>query len=473
MTQELQSVSWKPRSYQKSGVKLCVAQACAGLLYKPGLGKTSVIYMATRILQDKQFVDKVIVICPLRPAYNVWPEQQLKYDEFKHLRVGVLHGKDKEEVLGSDDYDIYVINPEGLPWLFNATTDKGKVHLDPVRMKWLIAKFQMLVVDESTKFKNSQTQRFKLLKAFVPYFKRRYILTGTPTPRSLLDLFGQIYILDEGASLGRYITHYRTAFFYPSGFGGYEWTPQPDADIRIGKKIASLVQVVEAKGNIELPELMYDDIWVTLPPKAKAEYRRMEDELVAAVEEGRVVAANAAVASSKCRQIANGCVYSSEEAGAYAQIHDEKLDALEDLLEQLQGDPCLVTYEFGFDRARIAERLKMPCISTGNAKKDAEVIKQFAGGLHPAVMGQPQSVSLGIDGLQDNCFHIAMFGVTWRLLDYEQVIDRVRRSGNKSKHVIVHRILARDTVDERVIKVLEGRDKSQQAFLKILKELRD
>lgn len=447
-----------------------IAQACAGLLYKPGLGKTSVVYMAVRILLDKQFVQKIFVICPIRPMYNVWPEQLLKYDEFKHLRVGIMHGPDKEAVLASDDYDIYVINPEGLPWLFNATVSKGKVLLDPVRMQWLKARFQMLVVDESTKFRNSQTQRFKLLKSFVGHFKRRYIMTGTPTPKSLLDLFGQIYILDEGHSLGRYITHYRTEYFYPSGYGGYDWQPQPDADQRISKRIAPLVQVVEAKGNIDLPELIFDDIWITLPPRARKIYNTMEDELVAAVESGAIVAANAAVASSKCRQIANGCLFDSD--GSWQTIHEEKLDALEDLLEQLQGDPCLVTYEFVPNSLQIAERLKIPSISTGNARKDNEGIKAFARGALPAVMGNPQSISLGTDGLQDNCWHIAMFGVTWNLLDYEQVIDRVRRSGNKSKKVIVHRILARDTVDERVIGVLHGRDRNQKAFMTMLKEMR-
>lgn len=454
-----------------------IQQACAGLLYKPGRGKTSVAYMAIRILQDKQFVQRVLVICPLRPAYVVWPEQCKKYAEFAHLRVGILHGPNKEEVLASDDYDIYVINPEGLVWLTNATTGKDKkgkptVQLDPVRMKWLRERFQMLLVDESTKFKNSQTQRFKLLRPFIPFFKRRYILTGTPTPRSLQDLFGQIYILDEGASLGRYVTSYRTEYFYPAGYGGYDWQPQPDAHRRVSKKIAPLVQVVNDTKGLGLPDLIFNDIYVDLPPTVRKLYEQMEDDLVGSVETGTIVAANAAVASSKCRQIANGCLFDSEEEGVYHEIHDEKLDALEDLLEQLQGAPALITYEFKFDAVRIAERLKVPSISTGSIKKDAANIKLFSEGKLPAVMGQPQSISLGTDGLQENCSDIIMFGVTWNLLDYEQVINRVMRSGSKAKFVTVHRILARNTVDERVLGVLDARDKDQQGFLKMLKRLR-
>lgn len=463
--------SWKPRSFQAEGVKLCISQACAGLLFFPGGGKTSTMYAVINILQTKKYINKVLVICPLRPAYNVWPEQLKRYKEFAHLRVAVLHGKDKEAALHSDA-DIYVINPEGLEWLFGATLVKNKVTFDAARQKLIKEKFQMLVVDESTKFKNPQSQRFKMLRAFVPFFKRRYILTGTPTPKGLMDLFGQIYILDEGQSLGRYITHYRNEYFYPSGFGGYEWSPQVGAADRIGNRISQLVLRVSASGNIDLPDIVFDDIWVDLPPSVVKLYARMEADLVALLETGTIVAANAAVASSKCRQMANGSVFDSEEKGLWHEVHDVKLKALEDLIEQLQGEPLLVTYEFVPDRERIAEKLKIPCISTGNAKRDSDNITRFARGELPAVMGQPQSISLGIDGLQDSCHHIAMVGCPWNLQDYEQTIDRVHRQGSKSSKVIVHRILARNTVDERVLAVLDARDKDQQSFMKLLEDLR-
>jgi hypothetical protein len=196
----------------------------------------------------------------------------------------------------------------------------------------------------------------------------------------------------------------------------------------------------------------------------------MEDQLVADMESGEVIAANAAVASSKCRQIANGHIFNAD--GTWQKLHDEKLNAVEDLLEQLQGAPVLITYEFRFDAAALEERLKVPSISSGSVKTDAANMQKFSLGELPAVMGQPQSISLGIDGLQDNCFHICMMGVTWNLMDYQQVIDRVKRSGNKSKHVIVHRILARGTVDERVLSVLDQRNAVQANFLGLLKSLR-
>lgn len=470
--------SWKPRSFQKTGVKLAVSQACLGLLLPPGAGKTSICYMTMSILLAKGFINKVLVICPVRPMYRVWPHQKDRFEEFKHLRVGVLHGDDKDEVLLSDDYDVYVVNPEGLDWLFATHTvvnSKGKREkkVDKVRLAWLAAKFQMLIVDESTKFKNSQTNRFKLLKEFVPKFKRRMILTGTPTPKGLLDLFGQIYILDEGQSLGRYITHYRTEYFVPSGFGGYDWKPQHDADQRIAAKISQLVLRMDLKdAEIDLPEIVLDDIWVDLPPTARKLYDKMEDDLVAEMEDGAIVADNAAVASGKCRQIANGCLIDTATGAWMKGIHDEKLNALTDLVEDLQGEPLLITYEFKPDAEKIMEALKCPNISSGNAKKDDKNIELFSNGLLPTVMGNPQSIALGIDGLQDSCCHIAMYGCTWNLQDYLQVIDRIRRQGNKSKRVWLHRILARNTLDERMVRTLAQREVTQEDFMTLLKGLR-
>lgn len=453
--------SWTPRSYQITGVELMIRQACAGLLWKPGRGKTSVVYMAFRILQERKFVNRMLVICPIRPMYRVWPNQCNDYAEFSHLRVGILHGADKAKVLADSSYDVYVINPEGLPWLFGNAENANRI----------LSLCSMLVVDESTKFKNPQTARFKLLKQWIKRFKRRYILTGSFRPKNLMDLFGQVYILDEGSSLGRFITHYRTTYFYPSGYGGYDWQPQPGAEKRVIEKIAPLCHVMNSEEGLGLPELVINDIWVDLPPDARLQYTSMEQALVAQVESGAVVASNAAVASGKCRQIANGILM--HEGGEYTEVHSAKMDALDDLLEQLQGNPALITYEFVADMSRMAERLKIPCISSGNAKKDDALISQFSQGLLPAVAGHPQSIALGIDGLQKNCSDIIMVGLPWSFELYEQVIQRVRRSGSKAQSVTLHRILARDTIDEQVIKVLERRDAGQHSFLEMLRNMAD
>jgi SNF2 family DNA or RNA helicase len=329
----------------------------------------------------------------------------------------------------------------------------------------------MLIVDESTKFKNSATQRFKYIKTVLRKFKRRYILTGTPAPNGLLDLFGQIYILDEGNALGRFITHYRTTYFFPSGFGGYEWVPQKDAMDRITARIAPLTLRLRAKDYLELPELVEDDKMVTLPPEARAVYDAMEAEFIASINSGEVVAANSAVASGKCRQIANGALYTHlPKRGDFEIIHSEKLKALADLIEELSGQPLFILYEFDFERIIIHDSLKIPYFGKSE-KLDSQLNDAFNGGGLKAVMGQPSSVAWGLN-LQEACGHICWYGMTWNLEHYEQAIDRVLRQGNPNKRVIVHRIIAEDTIDEIVRNVLKGKDKTQQAFLNELKRLR-
>ena len=434
------------------------------MLLSPGRGKTTIIYCILKILLQKRLIEKTLVIAPLRVCYNVWPRQAQAWQEFADLKIGIVHGKGKDDVFWNDNYDIYCINPEGLDWLAD----------DPQRVARLKAHFTVLVVDESTKFKSVSTKRFKLLKKLVKWFKRRYILTGTIVPNGLLDLFGQIYILDEGAALGSFITHFKSKYFYPVDFMGYTLAPHPWAMEAITKKIAPLTLVLTGKEGLDLPELFpCHDILVDLPPDARKVYKDMSRTMIANVENGLVVAANAAVVSSKCRQVANGGLYSSEKPGEWTNVHDAKLDALEDLVDELSGESLLVVYEFGFDLEKMQKRFpKMRLLTTGNVRKDDEEAQHFANGLTKLACGQFTAISLGIDGLQNSCHHVCMFGVPWDLQAYIQTIDRVHRSGQKYD-VTIHRILANDTLDMRVISVLENKTATQEDFLTALKEAED
>ncbi len=448
---------------------------------RPGMGKTTCVYATYKILKDKGYATKLLVICPLRPAYNVWPSQCKTWEEFKDLRVGILHGDDKEMALRDDSYDIYVINPEGLEWLFQPTygtkTDKqGKVHIDKKKVLKVntsrVSKFSMLTVDESTKFKDYSTNRFALLKYVIPMFKRRYILTGTITPNGLLDLFGQIYILDTGSSLGRFITHYREKYFHQTGYGGYTWAPDVGAKEAISKRIAPLVIQVDHKDHLDMPAIMPpNDIYVDLPPAVMKQYKEMERKLATQVAEGTIVAANAAVASGKCRQIANGAMYTESGSKEYVFLHGEKLDALGDLVEGLQGEPLLIAYVFDFDRRLISERLKIPVIGRGKPAEDMAIMEAFREGRLPAVMGHPETISLGLDGLQDSCSNLCWYGIPWNLLHYVQTFDRIWRPGQRADSVSVHRILARGTIDERVVEVVEDKDADETSFMKLLGSL--
>ena len=457
-------MKFTPWDYQTRAVQGMVSHACYGDLDDPGLGKTITVLTAFEIMRSKGLVKKILVVAPLRPAYMVWPREVLKWDHTCHLSCSVLHGSDKGSKL-ADGSDIHVINPEGLAWLFD----------QPKRPK-----YDVLVIDESTRFKHPGTQRFKILKPHLNSFRRRYILTGSPSPNGLLDLFGQIYILDQGNALGRYITHYRSEYFDSSGFGGYTFKPKYGAEARIQAKIAPMVIRRRAKDYLDLPDLVGACgegepliSRVTLPPKAMETYLKMEKLLIAEVDKDVVSAANAAAAAGKCRQIANGGLYGTLEPGEDRTahiIHEEKLDATEELIEEMSGVPCLVAYEFDHDRQRLQGRFKKaPYIGGGvTPKRFREIEEEWNKGNIEVLLAQPQSVAHGLN-LQATRANVIWHSLTWDLENYEQFIRRVWRQGQKHK-VFVHHIVAEKTIDEKILKMLQKKDRSQQSLLNALKE---
>lgn len=446
---------WQPHRYQKNAVKFLLQNAAAALFLDPGLGKTSITLAAIKILRKEHLINKVLIIAPLRVCYLVWPKELVKWKDFEGMTVQILHGKDKEKNL-SRDADIYVINPEGLQWLLTNNLKK--------------LGFDMLVIDESSKFKAANTQRFKLLKNALGLFRRRVILTGSPSPNGMMDLFSQIFILDGGAALGRFITHYRNTYFYPSGYGGYEWKLHPGAEAAIQERIKPMVLRLEAKDYLELPELVENTVWVDLPKPARNAYKQMEDELFAAVKNGDVVAATAAVASMKCRQIANGGLYA--EDGTIHQLHMEKAEAVKDLIEELQGMPALVAYDFEQDLQRLLKVLgkNTPYIGGGvSAKRGAEIERAWNAGEIPVLLGHPASVAHGLN-LQNAGNHVIWHSLTWNFENYDQFNKRILRQGSKHKQVFVHHVMAADTIDEAILCALKFKDNSQRSLLAGLKE---
>jgi len=456
----LGSQTYIPKGYQKRAIQLCIRQACAGLLLDPGLGKTSITYAVFNILGSKGYVKGLLVIAPLRAVYNVWPNEARKWTEFKDLSVGIVHGKDKERVL-REEHDVYVINPEAIVWLVEYLA-KIKVENWP---------FDMLAVDESTKFKDSQTKRFKALRKILHKFKRRYVLTGTPAPNGLMDLFGQMYILDLGHALGQYITHYRNTFFIPSGFGGYSWAPQYDAMERISTLVAPLVLRMKAEDYLELPKLTNQMVWLDLPPDARKIYKDLEDEFIAEIGDEVVIAPSAAAAGVKCRQVLNGAVYINAQHD-WKTIHEVKLEALEDLVEELSGQPLLVLYEFKHDMERILKKFsKCGQIGGQSMSKDQVVINRFNDGSLPMVVGHPASMGHALN-LQGACAHVCWFGLTWNFEHYDQAIRRVWRQGNEALRVIVYHLCVRDSLDEVVVKTVNSKDKTQATFMSHVQSLR-
>jgi SNF2 family DNA or RNA helicase len=461
------SQPWTPHAYQKHAAEFMIKTATAGLFLDPGLGKSSITLAAFKILKSKGYIRRMLVIAPLRPAHSVWPAEAEKWDDFADLKVCVLHGPSKEEDLrlllcgGKNAADVYVINPEGLPWLFG--------HKFNGTWPW-----EMLVVDESTRFKHANTQRFKTIKPWLTKFARRYILTGSPAPNGLMDLFGQIFLLDLGTTLGRYITHFRSAYFDATGYGGYTWVPRAGAAEEIYKKLKPLVLRMSAADYLDLDPYIPNTVKVDLPESALKIYKQMETMLIASVEDEVVSAANVAASTGKCRQIANGGIYNGEGPKRTSlDIHEAKLDAVEEIVEELGGKPALVAYEFEHDLARLRKRFgaDTPYIGGGvSPGRFREIEKDWNAGRIPLLLAQPQSVAHGLN-LQGVGAAVIWHSLTWDLENYEQLIRRVWRQGQKER-VVVHHVVARGTIDEVIMRTAAAggkKDRTQQALLEALK----
>lgn len=452
------SAPFQPHEYQKRAIQLMLQQSSVGLFLDPGLGKTATWLGAFVTLKNLGFVDKMLVVAPIKPMYGTWPREIEKYQDFEDLVWCFLHGPDKEWHLRNTEADVYLINPEGIQWL----TEK----CDPSKLA------DVLVIDESTKFKNSASKRFKSMRHIFPRFDRRWIGTGTPSPNGLEDLFGQIYILDGGASLGKYITHFRQRWFYQEGWNQYEWIPHDHAFDEITREIAPLVVQINATDYLEMPELNVVDRLVKLPSKARRLYDEVEKEFIATIKDTEhvIVAQSNAAAGAKCRQVANGAVYIDTQEvkfdpptkrDNFEVVHDEKLDALDELLEEIGEHPTIVVYEFQHDLHRLQRRhLDWPCLTGMSGESLQYVLREFDAGNISRLLIQ----SSGGHGLniQSSCHHMVWFGLTWNWEDYKQMVDRLYRQGQRSSMVLVYRLLAEGTLDTVVAQRLEDKRMEEQ-----------
>lgn len=470
---------WDPHEYQKRAVKFILERACSLLLLSPGLGKTSIALAAIKILKKKKLLNKVLVIAPLRVCHSVWPVEAEKWSDFKDLKVVVLHGPKKDELL-KEEADIYVINFEGVKWLFGKFITKSG---SPSVSKWKKMGFDTLIIDELSKMKNPRSIRFKTLKMFHHTFARRWGLTGSPASNGLMDLFGQLYIIDEGRSLGRYITQYRTKYFVPD-YSGFNWTIMDGAEEQIYERISPLSLRMSAEDYLDMPDRVENNIMVDLPKDAFEVYDALESILVAQINDKTITAGSAASASSKLRQIANGgCYLDQEESNAlhiipaqskkWENIHSAKIDALQDLIDELQGQPLLVAYDFNHDLDRIRKTFgeDVPYIGGGvSTKRSKDLERKWNNGDLPYLFGHPQSISHGLN-LQESGHHVAWLSLTWDYELYDQFICRVYRQGNSSSSVFIHHIIARGTIDEQIMWALRSKGKGQNALFSALKRL--
>lgn len=453
------SKPWTPRPYMMEAVEFGVTRGCAGLMLDPGLGKTSISLAIVAACIAAEDVDGILVVAPLRVAKTTWPAEAREWEDFSHLVVKHLcemDDADRVKALKSKVADIYVINPESLHRILDHK-DFDSFGLN------------MIIIDESTKFKDTQTKRFKSLKKRLHHFKRRLILTGTPVPNGLADLFGQIYILDEGEALGRYITHFRMEFMYQKPGDMYSYHIRPGADKDIYERVKPLVMRLQAKDHLDMPELINNYIEVDLPKRLVPKYKELDDNFLTIIDEEVIMTPTSAAAGAKCRQFANGFVYVTEPDPVSERmvrrsidLHDEKVDALEQLVEEMQGRPLLVGYEFQEDAEKIMRRFP-DAVNLGKVKNVEAVIAKFNAGEIPLLLAHPASAGHGLN-LQKCCNTVCWYGIPWDLELYQQFIARVWRQGQPSDIVVVHHIVCRGTRDQKVVKVLSAKDATQEDF---------
>ena len=461
MTEWVAPVKFIPKDYQRDAIKHILSTPGCGLFLKPGRGKTSSTLAAWKILRDKGHSKAVLIVAPLRVVKYTWPAEVSKWEDFEDFSVTILHGPKKDELIAESKTDIYLINFEGLLWLLPKLA----------KLKPSAWPFDMLVVDESTKLKAYDSKRFKMLKKLLPGFKRRVILTGTPTPQSKMDLFAQAYIMDCGKALSPYITHFRSNYFFidtshlkpgePPPMWGYQL--KPGADEAINGRIKHLVYTSDGPAYEPGQEPIFNDVYVELPKDARKKYRDMEKLMFAQLEAGTILASNAAVASGKCRQISNGALYTDDDAN-YEVIHDEKLEAVDELLEQLVGECVLIWYEYKSDLARLLERFPGEVLT---AKSPPDIIERWNARQIPILYVHWQSAAHGLN-MQYGGNTMIYFTTPWSGEGFTQGVARLARQG-QTEQVIVHRIVARRTVDELVIKAQALRDANQNDFLEALR----
>lgn len=482
-----EGLQWSPAPYQKKAMRFLIERAASALFLDPGLGKTSISLGAALVLKKKKLIKRIFVIAPVRVCHSVWPAEIRKWKDFHGLKMVVLHGPKKEALL-DEDADIFVVNPEGLEWLFNVKKEKyinraGKEKtrhvVDSKRIRSL--GIDLLIVDELSKFKNTNTGRFAIMKEAVKYIPRRWGLTGSPAANGLINLFAQCYILDGGKALGRFITKFRLEHF-DQGWDGFSWTLKPGHDEVIYSRVAPLALRMSSADYLDMPDLIENKIKVELPGDVMRYYVEVQDDLVTKIADRKVSAATAAAASSKCRQMANGGVYVDEEVKAlfklpaakkeWLNVHDAKTEALEELVDELQGSPLLVAYEFGHDLDRILKKFpNAPFIGGGVSHKRAKELEDaWNAGQIPLLLGQPQSISWGLN-LQGSANHVCWYSLTWDLEMHDQFIGRVWRQGNKHSKVFVHYLLAADTIDSAIYEALRSKSRGQNALFDALKKL--
>ncbi|CAK0780960.1 DEAD/DEAH box helicase [Gammaproteobacteria bacterium] len=435
-----------PHAYQARAIGHVMDSPGCLLALDMGLGKTAITLTALAQLLHGFDVSRCLVIAPKRVAENTWPAEAAKWEHTKTLRVSVALGSEKQRQAALDrDADLYIINTDNVPWL----VAQYKPDAWP---------FDLVVLDESTRFKDQSTQRFKALRRVLGKINKIVLLSGTPAPQGPMDLWAQLYLIDRGQRLGRSFSGFRNRYF-TSDYMGYKWEPRPGAQEGIEKAVADVVLSMQAADWLDMPEVVVVDVPVELPRDAMKTYRKLERDCLAELESATVTAMSAAALCNKLTQCASGFLY-DEFKDAHV-IHEVKLDALEDLIEAA-GGPAMLAYAYKFDRERISRRFPQAV----EVREPGAVDRWNRGGI-PLLLAHPASAGHGLN-LQQGGRHLIWYGLPWSLELYLQTNARLHRQGQREA-VIIHRIIATGTIDERIARVLSDKKTGLDALMSALR----
>lgn len=442
---------FQPHDYQREAISRMLEHPHYGLFLDMGLGKTIITLSALQdLMYDRFSVRRALIIAPRSVAESTWQDEAAKWDHLC-LRFSTVIGTARQRADAlARDADCYVINRENVVWL----CEYYRYRLP----------FDALVIDESSSFKNNQAKRFKALRRVRGEFSHIYILTGTPAPNTLMDLWSQVYLVDGGKALGHTISAYRQRFFRPDKFNGpivYSYKLQgPEAEREIYDRLEPVCMSLKAKDYLSLPDRIDNVVRVNLPDDARATYKQLEKDLILSFEEDEVTAASAAALSNKLLQMANGRVYTDDHV--IVRIHRAKLDALRDIIEANSGMPVLVFYNFQHDRDALQQEFPQ-----SRMLRDAIDIRDWNAGKIPLMLAHPASSGYGLN-LQAGGHIIVWYGLTWSLELYQQANARLYRQG-QDKPVIIHHLVASGTMDEQVMAALASKAAGQDALLEAVK----
>lgn len=433
------------RPYQQRMALEMLNRPVLGLFADMGLGKTLITLKAL-----EQIRGKTLLIAPIRVCETVWRQEAEKWGI--DLTFTLVRGTPNERISAlQQNTDVYLINPDLLPWLF----------INDSVVKW-----NNLIIDESSLFKNPSTVRFKTIKKNLKKFDRRYILTGTPSPNSLMDLWPQIGILDKGQRLGISFGRFRDVYF-ESDYMGYKWSLRPGSKEKIEEAISDIVLRLDAKDYIELPEMIVTDVKVNLTKKELEQYKKFAEEMILKFGDKELTALLAVTLHGKLSQLANGMVYIGELNEKEIHIfHKQKLNALEELVEEINA-PVIIVYNYNHEREEIKKLFPKAVLFTEGDSVQNE--KNWNEGKIDQLLLHPKSGSHGLN-LQFGGSHIIWFGPTGSLEQYLQMNKRLHRSG-QTKPVFIHRLIANETVDLMTVQNLETKDHNQENFLNSMKKL--